>query len=293
MRNILFLFLLSFSSFSVAQKLPAYHLFLFDVLQGEDKYSLGKAQWLNQFNPNGYNNQPYFMSDDELYVTVQMPWDTTQTDIYALNLSKLTFEPVTNTPESEYSAKRIPNSNEFSVVRVDADTAKTQRLWRYPISRNGKGKEVLKYYQSVGYYHWCSPESVLMFMVGKPSNYMQLTKLGSENTTRFPYEPGRCFLANGNQVSYVEKTNEDDWLLKKINPETLSSEIIIPTLNHSEDFALMPDGTYLMGKGSGLYQFRPKKDADWVQIAELKGYGIKKIERLVVNNIGKLVMVTK
>ncbi len=293
MRNILLLFILSLSSLSMAQKLPAYNLFLFDISQGENTYSLNNAKWLNQFNPNGYNNQPYFMNDEELYVTVQMPWDTTQTDIYALNLSTLTFEPVTNTPESEYSAKRIPNSNDFSVVRVDADTAKTQRLWRYPISRNGKGKEVLKYYQSVGYYHWCSPESILMFMVGKPSNYMQMTKLPSENTTRFSYEPGRCFLANGNQISYVEKANEDDWLLKKINPETLNSEIIIPTLNHSEDFALMPDGTYLMGKGSGLYQFRPKKDTDWVQIAELKQYGIKKIERLVVNNIGKLVMVTR
>ena len=293
MRNILLLFLLSSSSFGMAQKLPSYQLFLFDVLQGEKSYFLASPKWLNQFNPNGYNNQPYFMTDDELYVTVQMPWDTTQTDIYALNISTLTFAPVTNTPESEYSAKPVPNSNDFSVVRADTDAAKTQRLWRYPIERNGKGKEVFKYNQNVGYYHWCSPENVLMFMVGKPSNYMQSTKLGTENTVRYAYEPGRCFLATGNQVAYVEKANEDDWYIKKLNPETSNSEIVVQTLNHSEDFVIMPDGTYLMGKGSGLYQFIPKKDTEWVQIAELKKYGIKKIERMALNSVGKLVMVTK
>lgn len=282
------------SYFSVAQKHPSNHLFLFDLTQNGDTYKVSNPKWLNQFNPNGYNNQPHFVSEDEVYISAQFPWDTTQTDIYSLNITTKEFFAITNTPESEYSPKRMPNGTEFSVVRVDANADKTQRLWRYPLNRSNKGAEVFKYYQSVGYYHWCSPEQAMMFMVDKPKNYIQLTKVGSENTTKFTYEPGRCFAATpNNRIAYIEKTNEDDWFIKTIDPNNLDSDTVVKTLNQSEDFVILQDGTYLMGKGSELYQFRPKKDSDWTQIADLRTYNIKKIERMAVNKSGKLILVTK
>jgi hypothetical protein len=294
MRKLTLVFLFFTTLTLWAQKLPKTNLFAFELIKENTQYRLQKPQWLSQFNPNGYNNQPNFITDDELYISVQFPWDTTQTDIYSLNISTLEFIPITNTKESEYSPKRVPGSDEFSVVRVDADTSKTQRLWRYPLNRSGKGYEAFKYYQSVGYYHWCSPSQVFMFMVGKPKNYYQLTKIGTENNIRFHSEPARCLLGtNDGKVAYIEKENEDDWYIKTMNPESYQSDIVVKTLNQSEDFALLKDGTYLMGKGSTLYQFTPKIDQEWMPIADLRSYGIKKIERLAVNSLGKLVIVTK
>jgi hypothetical protein len=292
MRKLFLSILLLGSLFSYGQKLPSTNLYLFDLQLEGDHFSLKNPKWLNQFNPKGYNNQPFFMSDDEIYVSVQMPWDTTQTDIYCMNIATNEFYPITSTPESEYSPKRVTGTNDFSVVRVDANAEKTQRLWRFPMERTGKGSEVFKYYQSVGYYHWNSAENVLMFMVGKP-NFMQSTKLGSENTIRYSYEPGRCFYPVGDKVAYIEKTTDSDWLIKLLDPATSQSSTVVGTLNNSEDFVVLKDGTYIMGKGSGLYKFHPKTDSDWVQFADLRMYNIKKIERMAVNSYGKLVMVTK
>jgi hypothetical protein len=296
MRNLHITLYFLFANFGLlqAQKLPATQLFLFNISETNGKYSLGQARWLNQFNPKGYNNQPYFVNDDELYVTVQMPWDTTQTDIYSLNLKTKVFLQITDTKESEYSAKLMPSADEFSVVRVDATPEKTQRLWRYPVNRLGRGVEVFKYQQGVGYYHWLSPSKAMMFIVDKPFNRMCITEVGTESATRFEFLPGRSFatLADGS-VACIEKPNDFDWYIKKMDLKTYNAEYLTKTPPNSEDFVVTENGTFLMGSGPYLYQFRPQKDKDWVEIANLSDYGIRKIERLALNKKGQIVMVTK
>jgi hypothetical protein len=274
--------------------LPASQLFHFKLSESGEKCSVSKPRWLTQFNPTGYNNQPYFVSEDEIYVTVQFPWDTTQTDIYSLNLTTKIFTQITNTPESEYSAKLVPESNDFSVVRVDPNEEKTQRLWRYPLDRSGKGKEVFRYQQGVGYYHWISPSKVMMFIVDKPYNRMVITELGSESALLFDFLPGRSFATLDNRrIACIEKPENSDWYIKSIDLKTYVSDYLIKTQPDSEDFVVTGSGTFLMGKGPYLYQFRPNKDSDWVQIANLREFGIKKIERLALNKSGDLIMVTK
>jgi hypothetical protein len=293
MRKFLAILMFSCATVMTAQ-LPASQLFHFKLSESEGRYSVAKPRWLTQYNPTGYNNQPYFINEDEIYVTVQFPWDTTQTDIYSLNLATKTFTQVTNTPESEYSAKAIPESNEFSVVRVDATPEKIQRLWRFPMNRSGTGKEVFKYQQGVGYYHWLSAKKAMMFIVEKPFNRMCITEVGTESSLRFDFLPGRSFATlNNGKVACIEKPENGEGYVKVIDPQTYTSDYLTKTLPDSEDFVVTENGTFLMGKGPYLYQFTPKKDQDWVQIANLREFGIKKIERLALNKSGDLIMVTK
>jgi hypothetical protein len=293
MRKI-YTYLLLFIALQAGAQLPASQLFHFKLEEANGKYTIKKARWLTQFNPTGYNNQPYFINEDEIYITVQFPWDTTQTDIYSLHLKSQVFTQITNTPESEYSPKLIPATQEFSVVRVDANKEKTQRLWRYPLDRIGLGKEVFRYQRDIGYYHWLNNNKVALFIVDKPLNRLAITDVSSESALRFEFEPGRSFavLSNGN-IACVEKNENGDWFIKSINLSTYSSDSVVKTLPDSEDFVLTDNGTFLMGKGPYLYQFMPNKDNDWVQIANLREYGIKKIERLALNHSGDLIMVTK
>lgn len=279
---------------SVWAQLPASHLFHFKLESVGEKYSLTQARWLNQFNPSGYNDQPYFINDDEVYVTVQFPWDTTQTDIYSLNLASKVFLQITNTPESEYSAKLMPESQYFTVVRVDKTEAKTQRLWRYPLDRSNRGNEVTRYHQGIGYYHWYAPQKAMMFMVENPQNRMIMAEMNSGSSLRFEFNPGRSFAAlSDGTVACIEKAADGDWYIKKVNPTTYASSMVIKTLPYSEDFVVTPEGAYLMGKGPYLYQYMPGKDQDWVQIANLQTYGVKRIERLALNRQGDLIMVTR
>lgn len=278
-----------------AQKLPVTQLYQFKLTSSASGlYTVDNARWLTQFNQTGYNNQPTFINDNELYITVQYAWDTTQTDIYSLNLATNVLTQITNTPESEYSAKPIPNTSEFSVVRVDATAEKKQRLWRYPLNRSNMGKEVFRFQDDIGYYHWISGSRVVLFIVDKPNNRLAITDVGTESAVRFDFVPGRTFatLPNGN-IACVEKSNDLEWYIRSLNPTTNNSEYIVKTQPDSEDFVVTDNGTLLMGKGGYLYQFRPTIDKDWVQIANLRSFGVKKIERMALNSKGDLVVVTK
>jgi hypothetical protein len=283
--------------FSVWAQLPTSNIYLFDVSKHPSgRVILSKPKFLTRFNPTGYNNQPYFMNDDELYLTVQFPWDTTQTDIYSLNLKDNTFLQVTNTKESEYSPKKVPGVPNFSVVRVDATPQKTQRLWEYPLNRSNQGVETFKNIQNVGYYNWITGSNVALFLVGenKAPNSMVLATVSTENTVSYPKPPGRTFqtLPNG-QIAYISKENDDDWFIRLLNPRDYSSVQLAPAHQNSEDFVVLADGTILMGRGSKLYQFRPKIDENWVEATDLRRLGIRKIERLTVNNRNQLAMVVK
>ena len=43
---------------------------------------------------------------------------------------------------------------------------------------------------------------------------------------------------------------------------------VITTLPHNEDFALLPDGTMLMGNEGKLFSYKPGTDKDWINIAD-------------------------
>jgi len=61
----------------------------------------------------------------------------------------------------------------------------------------------------------------------------------------------------------------------------------------SEDFAILPDGAYLASLGAKLFQYHPRRDADWKEVADLTKYGVKSISRLTASKEGKLAIVVQ
>jgi hypothetical protein len=296
MRNLL----LSISVLVCAQlaqaQLPKTNIMLFQTTQLGDSVSLSNAQMLTQFNPQGYNNQPFFMNDDELYISVQYPWDTTQTDIFSLNLMSKEFVQVTQTKESEYSPKLSPDGKGFTVVRVDANNKKMQRLWQYPLDRSNGGTAVLKNSTDIGYYQYITPQKLIAFVVEPEEKYhMSTYEVGTEYETRFSTRIGRCFqpLAGG-KVAFMDKSDEEAWQIISFSPSDYQFQTLanIPNTSGGEDFVILPDGTILMGKNSELLYFSPRTKV-WKTAANLKGINIKKIERLAINRRGQLAMVVK
>ncbi|MEZ4891501.1 MAG: hypothetical protein R2778_00610 [Saprospiraceae bacterium] len=109
--------------------------------------------FITAFNRSGYNNQPKFFNDYSLWLTVQNSTDTTQTDIYQLDLIKKALVRITNTPStSEYSPTPMPGGQRFSAVRVDEDNQ--QRLWTFPLDGSDNGRSEFPDILNVGY-HCC------------------------------------------------------------------------------------------------------------------------------------------
>jgi len=167
------LFAFLFANSLSAQKLPKTNVYLFDInVVGDSTFEITNAKYLTAFNSEGYNNQPFFMNDEEIYLTVQMANDTTQSDIYALNLETGVKTQVTNTPESEYSPTyrfdshiNPKSSAEFSCIRVATDENATQRLWTFPLDRSNNGKVIFKTISDIGYHQWMSLDEAALFIV--------------------------------------------------------------------------------------------------------------------------------
>ncbi|MCB0575177.1 MAG: hypothetical protein KDC61_11505, partial [Saprospiraceae bacterium] len=99
MRNILaLLFICSTLATAASQRLGHFDLFLLSLTKNTDQsWQPIAPRFLTSFNPKGYNNQPCFFSNTEIYLTVQNPADTSQTDIVALDLLSRTRTQVTAT----------------------------------------------------------------------------------------------------------------------------------------------------------------------------------------------------
>ena len=102
--------LLTISTMVIAQ-LPNTNIYVFSMQREGQQFYFNQPKYLTKFNSKGYNNQPYFANNNELYMTAQLATDTTQTDIYALNLLTKTRTRLTATPESEYSPMLTPDRN--------------------------------------------------------------------------------------------------------------------------------------------------------------------------------------
>lgn len=278
-----------------AQKLEPSNILLFNLNKSTGQnWQLSAPRFLTAFNPGGYNNQPQFFGPHELYLTVQFPADSTQTEIFALDLLLHTTARVTATTTPEYSPTPQPNGRRFSVVRVEADGA--QRLWSLPRDRSDAGYPLFPDLTNVGYHCWLNDTLAALFLVGdeKEPHALGIVSNNRPRPLRVAFNVGRCLqkMPDG-RLAYVHKATADTWLLKIYDPRKGGSDLVARTLPGSEDFAVLSDGSFLAGKGAKLYHLQPGSLNDWKEIADLSRYGVRQLTRLAVGADGALVVVVQ
>ena len=279
------------STAAIAQ-VPVTDLYLFQMTRDDtSRWHIHSPSYLSAFNPDGYTNQPEFVSDTMLFVSVRKAGDK-QNDIYALDLDALSVTRLTNTPENEFSPLLRPDGATFSCVRQAAGEEVDQQVFIYPLDRSDNGYSALPDLRTVGYHCWLDADAVALFLVGDP---VQLALANALTNTHRIYlsDIGRCLrrTADG-KLAYVHKYSDAYWYLKVLDPETRRSEILTATLPGQEDFAIGPDGTYVMGAGSKLYTFHPATDSTWREVFDLGVFGVQRITRLAVNDSWRVALVS-
>ena len=275
-----------------AQDLPRSAVFLFRLSWQDSALQFSEPKYLTGFNPRGYNNQPCFISEHELLLTVGMEGQD-QTDIYLLDLEKRQQLQLTNTAESEYSPRMTEDGLHFSVVRVEKDEDRTQRLWQYPFDRKDSGKPVFRFLRGIGYYHGLDTSRLAVFNVANP-NFLSVADIRDGATQYITSDIGRCFgLSPNGRLVFVHKITEDRHVIKAMDRNSLEIQEISLALPGSEDFVILDDGSILMGKGSRIYRMHPlvKRDA-WKEVVDLKTIGVTQITRMALSEDGKLAVVT-
>ena len=278
--NTFILFCFLFSE-GIAQGNLITNIFLFKIESANNKFVVHSPRFLTQFNKTGYNNQPSFISEHELLLSVKLP-SSDQTDIYKINTRTNTLSQITNTRLSEYSPSISSDHSFLSCVRVDESATALQRLYRYEYKPKGAVTAPLPDIKNVGYYSWLDNENVALFLVNKP-NQIALVNTNSKDPLIFSSDIGRCLLThkNGNLI-YVHKMTDEFWYIKEYDHIHQKASIITEALKGSEDFAITEDGSYIMGKDSKLYSIDPATQKEWQEIADLSYFGIKNIKRIAI-----------
>lgn len=268
-----------------AQSLPTTNIFCFDMDKFGEQYEFKNPKFLTGFNPTGYNNQPQWVNNNELYLSVMTPRDTFQTDIYSLSFLNNVLTRVTATSESEYSPTLTPDRKHFSCVRVDVGRLPAQRLWIYPTDRTDAGRDLLPLHQSIGYHTWLTDKKVALFILDGSSNYLKIVNVDDQSSIQLMSGIGRSFgkLPDG-KLAFIQKATAQTWYIKSLDPISYSTDIVIQTLPGSEDFVILPDGTILMGTGSKLYSYKLRDPLkEWREVMDFAKYGIYNIKRMSIN----------
>ena len=277
-----------------AESIPNTEIYLAEISFPANKFTISAAKNITQ--NMGYDNQPHFLPGNNslLYTSVRdVESENPQSDIYAYTFESDSTSQITDTPENEYSPTLTPNGETVSVVRIDMDGE--QRLWEFPISSttvtNVDYGQVFPEITRVGYHVWRNQNEAYLFLVDENSEGDEHTLVkasrGLNDIELITSKIGRSLtMQPGNDaLIFVDKTFEGMWNIKRYDIEKQFSEILLSTLDGSEDLVWLDDSHLLMAKDQNIFMHTvDDKYADWLKIADAESLGISgEITRLAVS----------
>ena len=234
---------------------------------------------VNATDRPGYDNQPFFLLDGTGFLYTSIDADG-QADVWRHEFERGRSFRVTRTAESEFSPTPHADGT-ITVVRVEPDGR--QRLWRF----DGEGTNptlVLEHVEPVGYQAWVDAHRVALFVLGEPPT-LASADVRSGETRPLLSSIGRSLHAvpGRGTVSVVHKASEDDWRIVEVDLADGEVTTLAPMLRPAEDYAWLPDGQLIMGRGAKLYLRSPGDDREWRELADFSTHGILQITRIAVS----------
>jgi hypothetical protein len=239
----------------------------------------GKPVLLNAFNENGYNNQPYFIDYNRVFITVAKAGSGTE--IYQLDLEKSEYFAFTKTADiSEFSAQIMPDKKQVSVVRIEAD-GKTQTLWAYPFDRSHGGKNLFPSLTNVGYYAWLNDHKLALFLVDSlPKLAIADIKTGSILTIQ--ENIGRCLKVKNGFLYFTQKSKDTLFRIRQYNIEDQTIQNVFTLPENTDDFEVLANGNIIFAEKSKLKMFQPASPDQMKELGSLEKFGINNIKRIAV-----------
>lgn len=288
-RYWLLLALLSGVAVQSHAQLPDTDLYMISYSHVDTQFNIKQISYLTGFNPDGYNNQPYFINADELYISTDY-WSSGSPEVAKLNLDDQTIERMTISAESDFSPMPLPMQEGISTVRIEADGF-TQSLWAYNTDNFDPGARLLQEIDRIGYYSWLSEEEVAAFLLPEPFT-LNIFNLETGDHKIILDNIGRCFKQDdGGNLLFTHLVNGSIRYIKKYDVETGNISVVCQALEGSEDFELIPGGAILMARGDKVYYFDTDTSTSWHPVMDLSHTGIVNISRLSVSR-GKIVLVS-
>lgn len=290
---ITYLFLLAlFLSSNLTAQLPVSHLYAFDIQLNSDSISIYNPRFLSSFNSYGYNNQAHFLTSDSFLFTSNFN-TIDNTDIFLANLKTKIITNLTNSRESEYSAKvSKQNSTTFNAVMVKENDKPIQEIYQFGFDWSDQTYKVSEL-TNVGYYQFKSQDTLIVFMVNEPHELGIFYIKEHKQPIIIAHNPGRCFqIDTSGNLLYIHKLNDDYWFLKSYN-WIYVNKVIVAMPKQVEDFVQLKDGRMICADRNFLLYLHLTLDGkpEWKVFADLSSYGLNNLQRLAVCPENKTIIV--
>jgi len=256
-------------------------ILLFDLNVKKDKITISNPK--NITSHKGYDNQPSFHTDQSVVYYSSFN-DDGRADIKSYNYKTGETSSVTQTSEREYSPTLTPDKNSLSCI-IQRDNG-AQDLGKYPLE--GGEPSVVIDNMIVGYYAWADNSHLALFILGQP-NTLHYLRLPTREDTVLTQNIGRSLhkIPGERAISFIQKTSDTDWLIKKFESETMKISTIATTLPGKEDITWTPDGKIISSDGTKIYFLNPAKGMNWNAVTVESGSELlKDVTRLSVNSKG-------
>ncbi|MBS1487757.1 MAG: PD40 domain-containing protein [Bacteroidetes bacterium] len=259
-------------------------IILFDLQVKAHKVSVSNPK--NITNHKGYDNQPYFHPDQPLIYYTSFN-DSGRAEIKSYNFKKAETKLLTQTHEREYSPTLTPDGHYISCI-IQRDNG-AQDLGKYPTE--GGAPLIIINNLTVGYHAWADNSHLALFVLGQAgsSNTLHFVRLPTRHDTVLAKNIGRSLhrVPHKAEISFVQKTSDTNWQIKKFNTLTKSISDVANTLPGREDLCWTPDEKILMSDGTKLFWLDPAKGNTWTEVEIKSGIELLKgITRLSVNLAG-------
>ncbi len=280
-KTIIFLIFIVQQLSANAQHFVETDIWLADSRIKEGAIYFGAAK--NITNSAGYDSQPFFLNDTTLLYTGIR--EDLQADIYQYNLIKKVNLKFTNTSESEYSAKLLPNKKGISVVAVEKDSA--QRIWSFDLTGNN-GKVLIPQIDSVGYYAWLNDTGFAAFILTQPPS-LQMGSTLNKNTKTIAKNIGRCMQVSsfGNLYFTMLENDSVRWLCRTESSGKITK--LIEFYKDVEDFVLGNNNIVFCAKEGMLYYSDNNFNLGWRLCGNFTAAGLNNINRIALSPNNKYI----
>lgn len=261
-------------------------IFIFDIERSEDAVEFSNLVEIP--HQKGYNNQPFFISDDEILFSSE---NNGQADIAKFRISTGKIQWMhPETAGGEYSPQPIPDSENIAAVRLDPDGL--QRLYEYDI-KNKTASLIIPDIQ-VAYFTFMDHENILATVLNKESMDLVTIDLNLKKTDTLSSRAGRSIskVPNTSLVSYT-LYNENNQLDLYTYDFTTDESVFICELPYNvQDYIWLTDSLILTGSGYRLFLYDTWSELEWISAGTIEKYGISQITRMALSPNGKKLAVT-
>lgn len=279
----LFLYSLLLSSSLLAQ-MPETDIWLFKLSKKDNKWVCNTP--VNLSNRPGYENQPLFSADEKSLFYVAST-ETNQTDIIRYDFKNKTSVAVTKSPVSEYSPGLIPGQNVLSCVVVEPDSS--QRIWQY--DANGVFQKIIsEQTDSVGYYTWLSPDTLLYYKLTNPHSLHAL-QLTTSKDVRICDNPCRSFRKVNKEGTFIYGIKQSAGVeFRMYDPRLKESRVYASHPSLGEDFIWHNEWGLLKAESADILRYSEATHS-WEVLFSLGAFGIKKITRFLFDKANKQLVI--